>query len=297
MNVSMHVDTPLRSDHQSIGVGEADLSELSDGLVAPEWAPLHLDTGVATAARLYDYLLDGKDNFPADREAAEQLLSAVPEVRDNARANRAFMGRALRALAGEGLDQFLDIGIGLPGPGGTVETVRSVRDNVRIVGVDNDPLVLAHARARPSDFGPATIVTADVRDPKSILANPEVRAALNFSQPIVILLVAVLHFVGDADDPHTIVRTLMDAAAPGSCLILSHATGDSDPARVNATVDAYNKSTTSLALRPAEEVTRFFDGMDLLKPGVVRLPWWRPDGDVPEGSDKIWMHCGVARKP
>lgn len=271
------------------------MSELHDGLLRG-WIAPHLDTGVATAARMYDYFLGGKDNFPADREAAEQLLAAVPEVRDNARANRAFMGRALRALAGDGLAQFLDIGIGLPGPGGTVETVRAVRDDARFVGVDNDPLVLAHARARPSDFGAATIVTADMRDPKSILDNTEVRATLNFNQPIVIMLVAILHFVSDADDPHSIVRTLMDAAAPGSHLIVSHATGDADPDRVSATVDAYNKSTTSLALRPVEEVTRFFDGLELLQPGVVRLPWWRPDGDVPAGSDKIWMHCGVARK-
>jgi hypothetical protein len=276
---------------------EDDVSELGNDLVAPGWIPTRLDTGVATSARMYDYFLGGKDNFPADREAAEQLLRAVPEVRANALANRAFMGRALRTLAADGISQFLDIGIGLPGPGGTVETVRSVRGDARIVGVDNDPLVLAHARARPSEVGPVTIVTGDVRDPKSILTHPVVREVLDFDRPVAILLVAILHFVADADDPHGIVRDLMAAVAPGSCLILSHATGDNDPVRIGATVDAYDKSTTSLALRPVEEVTRFFAGLDLLDPGVVRLPWWRPDGDVPEGSDKIWMHCGVGRKP
>jgi trans-aconitate methyltransferase len=225
------------------------------------------------------------------------LLTTVPEARDNARANRAFLGRALRALAAEGFDQFLDIGIGLPGPGGTVETVRSVSADARIVGVDNDPLVLAHARARPSDFGPATIVTADLRDPKSILTHPEVRSVIDFDRPVVILLVAILHFVADADDPHSIVRTLMDAAAPGSCLVLSHATGNSNPEQVAATVDTYDRSTTSLTLRPVAEIARFFDGLELLEPGITTLPWWRPDGAVPEGSEKILINCGVGRKP
>jgi hypothetical protein len=156
--------------------------------------------------------------------------------------------------------------------------------------------VLAHARARPSDIAPATIVTADVRDPASILADPKIRGVIDFDQPVAILLVAILHFVSDADDPHTIVRTLMDAAAPGSCLVVSHATGDSDPVRIGATMDAYDKSTTSLALRPVGEVTRFFDGLDLLEPGIVRLHEWRPAGEAPEGADKIWIHCGVGRK-
>jgi hypothetical protein len=272
------------------------VSELWDGQKAPGSIPSWLDTGVATPARMYDYFLGGKENFPADREAAEQLMQTLPEVRANARANRAFLGRALRTLMDDGLSQFLDIGIGLPGPGGTVETVRSVRPDARIVGVDNDPLVLAHARSRPSGIASATIVTADVRDPASILADPEIRAVIDFDQPVAILLVAILHFIGDADDPHAIVRSLMDAAAPGSCLVLSHATGDSDPVRINAAVDAYDRSTTSLALRPIEEVTRFFDGLDLLRPGVVRLPHWRPDGEVPDGSDRIFIHCGVGRK-
>lgn len=273
------------------------MSELGDGVAPAEWMPQQLDTGVATAARIYDYLLGGKDNFPTDRDVAEQLLTIAPEARNNALANRAFMGRALRFLAGEGFDQFLDIGIGLPGPGGTVETVRAVSGDARIVGVDNDPLVLAHARARPSDFGPATIVTADLRDPKSILAHPEVRSVIDFDRPVVVLLVAILHFVGDADDPHGIVRTLMDAVVPGSCLILSHATGNSNPEKVSATVGTYEKSTTSLTLRPVDEIARFFDGLELLEPGLVTLPWWRPEGDVPEGSDKVLINCGVARKP
>jgi trans-aconitate methyltransferase len=270
--------------------------DLGDDLTAPGWIPPRLDTGVATSARMYDYFLGGKDNFPADRAAAEQLLQVVPEARANARANRAFLGRALRTLVDDGLTQFLDIGIGLPGPGGTVETVRSVCPEARIVGVDNDPIVLAHARARPSDIAPATIVTADLRDPEALLANPEIRAVIDFDRPVVILLVAILHFIGEPDAPHAIVRKLMDAAAPGSCLVVSHATGDSDPVRIGATVDAYDKSTTSLALRPVEEVTRFFDGLDLLEPGLVRLPEWRPGGDLPEGPDKIWIHCGVGRK-
>lgn len=272
------------------------MSELGSDLIAPDWIPPYLDTGVPTAARMYDYFLGGKDNLPADRQAAEQLLRAVPEVRANARANRAFLGRALRGLAADGISQFLDLGIGLPGPGGTVETVRSVCPDARIVGVDNDPIVLAHARARPSEFGPVTIVTGDVRDPESLLTHPEIRGTIDFDRPVVVLLVAILHFIGDDADPHAMVRTLMGAVAPGSCLVVSHATGDSDAVRVDAAVDAYDKSTSSLALRPVEEVTRFFDGLELLEPGIVLLPRWRPDGDVPEVSDKIYIHCGVGRK-
>jgi trans-aconitate methyltransferase len=270
--------------------------ELGEDLMAPGWTPPELDTGVPTSARMYDYYLGGKDNFQADREAAEQLLKVVPGARANARANRAFLGRAVRALVDDGLTQFLDIGIGLPGPGGTVEVARSLRADARIAGVDNDPIVLAHARAQPSDTDPVAIITADLRDPASILADPQIRAAIDFDQPVALLLVAILHFVGDADDPYAIVRTLMDATAPGSCLVISHATGNPDPVRVNAGIDAYDKTTTSLALRPAEQVAGFFEGLDLLEPGLVRVPWWRPDGEVPDDADKIFMHCGVGRK-
>jgi SAM-dependent methyltransferase len=274
---------------------------LGSDLLAPDWVPPELNTGIATPARIYDYWLGGKDNFPVDRAAAEAALRSVPEVLALVRANRAFLGRAVRTLAAEGITQFLDIGIGLPGPAGTVETAQSVLPDAVVVGVDNDPIVLAHARARPEETGPGrvTIVQADVRDPKSILSHPEVRAAIDFDRPVAILLVAILHFVDDDHDPRGIITTLMDAVAPGSYLVISHATGDFEPERVAASTHAYDNATAMLVPRALGEVTAFFDGLELLDPGVVQQPWWRPDdpaGAVPPESEKVFMYAGLARK-
>jgi len=262
--------------------------------------PAVVDTEVATPARMYDYYLGGKDNFAADREAAEKVLRNMPKVRAFARANRAFLGRAVRGIAAEGVSQFLDIGIGLPGPGGTVATALAARPDARVVGVDNDPIVLAHARARPVDAGvgtgAATIVGGDLRDPAAILADPKVREVLDFERPIGVLLIAVLHFVGNEEDPYGIVKTLMDAVAPGSFLALTHVTGDFDQERLAVSAQAYEKSTAKLTVRSAKETAAFYDGLELLDPGVVLLPRWRPDGPVPADADDIWMYGALGRK-
>lgn len=264
----------------------------------PEWVPAHLDTSVATPARMYDAYIGGKDNFPADRAAVEEVLRAVPAVRKIALANRAFLGRAVRHVAEQGIGQFLDVGIGMPGPAGTAETALSVRPDARIVGVDNDVSVLAHARAQGAEPAPrlVTVVEGDARDPSAILAHPQVREALDFGRPIAVLLIAVLHFVTDDEDPYGIVRTLMDAAAPGSYLAITHVTGDFDPERMDAAGKAYDKSTAKLAHRSRKEVEAFFDGLELLDPGVVLMPYWRPDGVVQDDADEIWMYGAVARK-
>ncbi|MEY9928146.1 trans-aconitate methyltransferase [Catenulispora sp. GP43] len=262
------------------------------------WSSPEVDTEVATPARMYDYYLGGKDNFAADREAAEKVLKNMPKVRAFARANRAFLGRAVRGIAAEGVSQFLDIGIGLPGPGGTVASALAARPDARIVGVDNDPIVLAHARARPADSGDgaAAIVAGDLRDPASILADPRVRGMLDFERPIGVMLIAVLHFVGDDEDPYGIVKALMDAVAPGSFLALTHVTGDFDQERLAVSARAYEKSTAKLTVRSADQTAAFFDGLDLLDPGVVLLPRWRPDGPVPGDADDIWMYGALGRK-
>ncbi|MEY9892749.1 trans-aconitate methyltransferase [Catenulispora sp. MAP12-49] len=262
------------------------------------WSSPEVDTEVATPARMYDYYLGGKDNFAADREAAEKVLKNMPKVRAFARANRAFLGRAVRGMAAEGVSQFLDIGIGLPGPGGTVASALAARPDARIVGVDNDPIVLAHARARPADSGngAAAIVAGDLRDPASILADPQVRGKLDFERPIGVMLIAVLHFVGDDEDPYGVVKTLMEAVAPGSFLALTHVTGDFDQERLAVSAQAYEKSTAKLTVRSAKETGAFFDGLDLLDPGVVLLPRWRPDGSVPRDADDIWMYGALGRK-
>ncbi|MFD0634550.1 SAM-dependent methyltransferase [Catenulispora yoronensis] len=261
-----------------------------------------MDTGVATPARMYAYYLGGKDHFRADRTAAEKVLESMPLARDIARANRAFLTRAVRHLAAEGFTQFLDVGIGLPAPGGTAETATAVRPEARIVGVDNDPIVLAHARARSQETvtergpGPAVVVSGDVRRPEDIVKHPEIRAHLDFDRPIAVLLVAVMHFVVDADDPYGAVRTLMDSVAPGSVMVLSHVTADFNASSMERAAKAYDKSTARAALRSKAEVAEFFDGLELLDPGLVLLPYWRPDGAVAENADRIWMYGAAGRK-
>ena len=263
-----------------------------------DWTVPGVDTEVATPARMYDYYLGGKDNFAADRDAAEKVLKNMPKVRAFARANRAFLGRAVRAMAAEGISQFLDIGIGLPGPGGTVASALAARPDAHVVGVDNDPIVLAHARARPVDAGAgaATIVAGDLRDPAAVLADLRMRGVLDFERPIGVMLIAVLHFVSDDEDPYGIVNTLMDAVAPGSFLALTHVTGDFDQERLAVSAQAYEKSTAKLTVRSAKETAAFFDGRELLEPGVVLLPRWRPDGAVPADADDIWMYGALGRK-
>ena len=263
-----------------------------------QWTAPEFDTEVATPARMYDYYLGGKDNFAADRAAAEKVLQNMPKVRAFARANRAFLGRAVRAMAAEGVSQFLDIGIGLPGPGGTVESALAARPDAHIVGVDNDPIVLAHARARPVDagVGAVTIVPGDLRDPAAILADPQIRDVLDFDRPIGVMLIAVLHFVSDGEGAHDIVKTLMNAVPAGSFLALTHLTCDFDEELVAASAKAYDKATARVTARSLKETTAFYDGLEVLDPGVVLLPRWRPDGPVQDDADDIWMYGALGRK-
>jgi hypothetical protein len=248
---------------------------------------------------MYDYFLGGKNNFAADREAAEANLKILPTSRAMARANRAFLGRAVRHLAEEGFTQFLDLGTGIPGPGNTGEVARAVQPTARIVYVDNDPIVSVHSRALLADADPtaSAVVQADVRDPKAILEDSAVRSVLDFDRPIAVLLVAVLHFVRDSEDPAGAVRTLMDGVPTGSRLVLTHGTGDFDLERSKAAVKEYDRATAPFVLRSFAEVAEFFDGLDLVDPGLVQIPWWRPEGGaVPEGSEQIWLYGGVGVK-
>ncbi|GAA2039611.1 SAM-dependent methyltransferase [Catenulispora yoronensis] len=264
----------------------------------PDWVPPVIDTSVAHPARMYDYYLGGKDNYAADREAAEKVLAVLPEARAMALANRAFLGRAVRYLARAGVRQFLDIGTGIPGPGSTSETAHEVAPDAHIVYVDNDPIVLTHARALLAADSPGltTVVQADLRQPDDILSHPKVREVIDFDRPVAVLLVAVLHFIRPEDEPAVIVERLKQNLAPGSYLVVSHGTGDFDPRRSEAAVRGYDKATAPFVVRDLKEVSGFFDGLDLVEPGVVQLPWWRPDGDVPEGSERIWLYAGIGRK-
>ena len=268
-------------------------SEESTGL-----ASAAIDSSKAHPARIYDYFLGGKDNFPADREAAETALRAVPEARAMARANRAFLGRAVRQLAEAGITQFLDIGTGIPSPGNTGAVAREIHPAARVVYVDYDPIVAAHSRALLSGADPAltAVVQADIREPASILGHDAVRTVLDFEQPVGVLMVAVLHFVQDADDPAALVAAFRDAVVPGSHLVISHGTDDFETERAQAGTRGWNNASSQIVLRSHATVSGLFDGLELLDPGVVQLPWWRPDAEVAADASRIWLYGGVGVK-
>lgn len=276
-----------------------DVEPLGENLVAPGWLPPEIDTTKAHPARMYNYFLGGKDNFPVDREAAEIALEAVPEARAMSRGNRDFLGRTVRHLAESGFTQYLDLGTGIPGPGNTGDVARAVDPAARVAYVDNDPSVAAHSRALLRGAAPdlTTVVLADIRDPQSIINDPSVRATLDFDKPIVVLMLAVLHFVKDDEDPAGIVKELMDAVPAGSHLVISHITNDFEPERGAQGARAYDRATAPIVLRPYAEICTLFDGLDLLEPGIVHLPSWRPDGQIPDWADQVWGYGGIGRKP
>jgi len=254
--------------------------------VADDWTT-RINTGVPNPARIYDYFLGGKDNFPADREVAEQVVAIAPVARDIVEDNRAFLRRAVRLLAGEaGIRQFIDLGSGLPTQGNVHEIAQAVAPDARVVYVDNDAMVVTHSRALLAGDNTAAI-EADLRDPDSVMRHPEVRELIDFDQPIALLLMAILHFVPDDEDPYGIVARFRDALPAGSYLALSHGTRDI-PARPDMSPEAmaemgakverlYQLTTASLVTRTHAQVGRFFDGFDLLDPGLVEIQLWRPD--------------------
>jgi len=257
-----------------------------------------IDTTVAHPARVYDYWLGGTTNFPADREAAERVLAATPGLRSRVRANRAFLARAVRYLAAEaGVRQFLDIGTGIPAAGNTHEVAQAVAPDARIVYVDNDPIVLAHAASllAGSPQGATQYIDGDLRNARVIL-----RAAagtLDLSRPLAVMLVGILHLIQDSEDPYRIVAGLMDALPSGSYLAVSHPASDINPGQAEAQRRYNERVSTPQTLRTLGEVTRFFERLDLVPPGVVYVHAWRPGpGDVlPEGG--VSAYGGVARKP
>ncbi|MER5600273.1 SAM-dependent methyltransferase [Streptomyces sp. NPDC002265] len=253
-----------------------------------------IDTSRPHPARIYDYLLGGKDNYEVDAAAGERLAAAAPEVRIGLRANRAFLRRAVRHVVGSGVRQILDIGTGLPTSPNVHEIAQEVAPDVRVAYVDNDPIVKAHGDALLSRSGTTSIVLADLRDPRAVVDHPDVRRIIALDEPVALLLVAVVHFLTDAEQPGQIVATLRDALPVGSFLVLSHATGDfADRSEAQA---VYNKATATLNLRTRSEVERFFDGFELLEPGLAQVPFWRPDTPPPTRSDEIGFYGGVARK-
>jgi hypothetical protein len=255
------------------------------------------DTGVPHPARIYDVWLGGKDNYAADRAAAEAGIRAFPATVQSVRANRAFLARAVQYLVKDaGIRQFLDIGTGLPSADNTHEVAQAIAPEARVVYVDNDPIVLAHARALLAGAAPGTTayIEADIREPEGILS----RAAevLDFTQPVAVLLIAVMHFIEDGDDPYRITRALTGGVPTGSYLALSHLAKDIFPEEMAAFVRAVNEQAAEKAvLRDRGEVVRFFAGLDLIEPGVVQISKWHPRSEFEESAPAaLWG--GIARK-
>lgn len=248
----------------------------------------------ANPARVYNYLVGGKDNYLADYEQAQRFLKVAPEVRDTALSNRRFLARAVRDLAADGITQFLDIGSGLPVNPNVHEVAQSVNPLARVVYVDNDPIVASHGRALLAGSGTTTI-RADLREPERILDHQELRRLLDPQQPVAIVMAFVLDYIADAEDPWGLVAELMDWAAPGSCLVLSHVTGD-------FTQNPYRDwsgftSPVSSGARDQSQIQGFFSGLELLEPGLVQLPLWRPGIGAEHDPSRVWAYGGVARKP
>ena len=255
------------------------------------------DTTVPHIARVYDYWLGGKDNFAADRELGERTLEAYPNLVFSVRANRAFLARAVRFLAAEaGIRQFLDIGTGIPTADNTHEVAQRVAPESKIVYVDNDPIVLSHAQAllTSKPEGTCAYLDADLRDPDTVLAAAA--DTLDFSQPVAVMLIAVLQFALD-EEVGAIVRRLMEACAPGSFVAISHPASDLDAEPHGEMVRRMNQSLTDkVTLRDRAAVARLFDGLELVAPGVVRTAEWRPTSELGAASPAV-LWAGVARKP
>jgi O-methyltransferase involved in polyketide biosynthesis len=271
--------------------------------VAGEMAePVEIDTSTAHSARVYDYLLGGKDNFPADRAAAETLNKLLPQMVSSVRANRALMHRVVRYSVGEaGIHQILDLGTGIPTSPNVHEIAQGIAPETRVVYVDNDPIVLAHARAllTSSVEGATTYIDADLREPAKILESPQLLATLDLSQPATLIINGTLHFFPDDEQIYGVVRELVAALAPGSLVALQHGVRDMLPDEVaDNIVRAQKANGIPFKLRTKDEFTRFFDGLELVPPGIIPMAEWRPDDDPATRPTPLEAqgYAGVGRK-
>ena len=262
----------------------------------PHHVPPEIDTTQPSVARVYDAILGGKDNFAVDRAVAAEAVAAMGDRGNGARLNRAALGRAVRYMVLQGVDQFLDLGSGLPTVQNTHQIAQTINPGARVVYVDNDPTVYLHGKALLADDASTTVVLADIRTPDALLAAAEVSGFLDFGKPVGLILNAVIHHVLDEEDPYGIVTSYKEALAPGSYMQLTHFCDESPEARANAEV--LRRSLGRGQVRSREEIMRFFDGLDLVQPGLVYLDAWQPD-TLPNESEpgSTLMLCGVARKP
>ncbi|GGT71002.1 SAM-dependent methyltransferase [Actinomadura citrea] len=269
-----------------------------------EQAPPGVDTTVPTPARMYDYYLGGTDNFEVDRAAAEKVLVNMPEAGDTAWANRGFLQRSVRWLALRGIRQFIDIGAGLPTMNNTHDAAQAVASDARVLYADNDPMVRAHAEKLLAGSTGTAFITADFRDPDGLLGHEVTGKMVDLTRPVALLVVALVHFIPDEDDPWGIVREYMDRLAPGSYLVLSAGTGDRQADRAVGTLrEVYAKSTASVHPRSRTEIERFFTGMEIVPPwegAAAKVcyigEWGAEDPEAADSDGSRWAYCAVARR-
>jgi hypothetical protein len=263
------------------------------------WLDAGADPSKASIARVYDYWLGGRHNLVVDRELGERMATLDPRIPAACRANRAFVGRAVRFLAGQGIRQFIDFGSGIPTAGNVHEIAQRAAPSSRVVYVDRDPVAVAEGRKLLDGHDGAAVIRADVRESDRILSAPETARLIDFSQPVALMFVAVLHFVLDADDPHGIVARFRDTVVPGSYLVISHVVGDAAPQLTAAVQGAYNNRGADGQARSRQDIARLFSGWELEEPGLAYAPAWRPDRpqDVPASPERFWFLAGAAVKP
>jgi S-adenosyl methyltransferase len=275
-------------------------NRVSDNDTAQDTQPYpEIDATRPQSARVYDFLLGGKDNFGPDRAVGQALINEVPTLPAMVRAQRAFLARAVGFLAGEaGINQFLDIGTGIPTANNVHEVAGSIIPDARVLYVDNDPIVLAHARAwmTTNPVGKTAFILADLRDPQSILANPALTDTLDPTQPVALMLVGILHHLRDADDPFGVVSTLVDWLPAGSYVTIAAPASDFDVEAMKTLSSTAERSGIPYVARSREEIERFFTGLDLIEPGVAPILGWRPDPDTSTDVDSVFGWAGVARK-
>lgn len=269
------------------------------GVDRPDWAPKDVDIAKASAARLYDFYLGGSYNFEVDRELGRKVASVAPGVYDFALLNRAFLRRAVRYLQRQGIDQFLDIGSGIPTAGNVHEVAQKTDPNARVVYVDNEPVAVAHSELLLEDNPNTAAVEADLRDPDVILNHEKTRQLLDFSRPIGLLTVAVYHFIPDSDSPLALLKRYREALPSGSFLALSHVTTDVMSEQIQQLIGLYRSSQNPVTARTRAEFTAMFEGFELVEPGVVFTPEWHPESaeDVGEHPEQSAVYAAVGRKP
>ena len=280
------------------GVGRRGWDSTGGVVSRPSWAPEEIDLERPSAARVYDYYLGGSHNFAPDREMAQRAMQMWPELPQIMQANRAFLRRAVRFLVAAGIRQFIDIGSGIPTVGNVHEVAQDADPTVHVVYVDIDPVAVIHSRHILAGNGRTAVVQADLREPQEVLGHPEVRRLIDLDQPVAVLLVAVLHFIADEDGPGEVVAAYRDALASGSWLVVSHASYEGLPEQASTHQQLYQRTPTPMTMRSHAEITALFDGLELVEPGVVWLPLWRPEStdQLAEHPERTTGFAGVGRK-